>query len=42
MDEINIKDIVTFLVTLYAIVPSIIITVMYSFLSDIEERLSGL
>lgn len=34
------KDIVSILITLYAIVPSIVITVMYSFLSSIEKELS--
>lgn len=37
---VEIKDIITYLITLYAVVPSIIITVMYSFLSNVEVELS--
>jgi hypothetical protein len=41
MNDINFepKDIVNYLIILYAIVPSIVITVMYSFLSNIEIEL---
>jgi len=38
--EFKLEEIISFLITLYAIVPSIIITVMYSFLSEIEEDLA--
>jgi len=40
MENMDIKDIVSFLITIYAIVPSIVITVMYSFLSNMESEVS--
>lgn len=36
------KDLISFFITLYAVVPSIVITVMYGFLSNVEAELANI